>query len=89
MASEESRPDAVGQLAGIHDRMPLMLPRPVWRQWLDPDSPEVSALLTAPDEELVAALELRPISDAVNKVGNNGPLLLERVDLDQDQPTLL
>jgi hypothetical protein len=60
-------------LADIHDRMPLVLPRPVWRAWLDPDSPDVGALLTALDEELVAALELRPISNAVNKVGNNGP----------------
>jgi putative SOS response-associated peptidase YedK len=81
--------DAVGQLADVHDRMPLVLPRSAWRQWLDPDSPEVGGLLTPTDEELVAALELRPISDAVNKVGNNGPRLIERVDLDQDQPTLL
>jgi len=81
--------DAVGQLTEIHDRMPLVLPQSAWQQWLDPDLADVSDLLTSPDEDLVRTLELRPISDAVNKVGNNGPDLIERVELGQDQPTLL
>ncbi|HET8640411.1 MAG TPA: SOS response-associated peptidase [Pseudonocardiaceae bacterium] len=81
--------DAVGQLAEIHDRMPLMLPNSAWQRWLDPDLADVSSLLTGPDEDLVAALDLRPVSASVNKVGNNGPELVKRVELDQDQPTLL
>lgn len=81
--------DAVGQLTEVHDRMPLMLPQSAWQRWLDPDESDVASLLTGPDEQLIAGLELRPISDAVNKVGNNGPELLKKVELDQDEPTLL
>lgn len=82
--------DAVGQLAEIHDRMPLLLPRSAWERWLDPDSTDVSTLLRPPEEDLVGALELRPVSDAVNKVGNNGPELLEPITLDEPaQPRLL
>jgi hypothetical protein len=36
--------------------------------------------LARPDLATVAALELRPVSSAVNSVRNNGPELLERFD---------
>jgi putative SOS response-associated peptidase YedK len=36
----------------------------------------VAALLTPPSAELVASLELRPVSALVNSVRNNGPDLL-------------
>jgi putative SOS response-associated peptidase YedK len=69
--------DAIGQLTEIHERMPLLLPRESWAAWLNPDLEDVSELLT-PTPELVAALELRPVSDAVNSVRNNGPELMAR-----------
>lgn len=69
--------DAIGQLTEIHERMPLLLPRESWAAWLNPDLEDVSELLT-PAPELVAALELRPVSDAVNSVRNNGPELMAR-----------
>src|SRR5690606_9903688 len=53
----------VGRLADIHHRMPLGLA-------------EVSGLVS-PDAELVGALEVRPVSTAVNSVRNNGPHLVE------------
>lgn len=71
--------DAVGELTGIHDRMPLLLGHDVWERWLDPDATDgaaVADLLTGPDPETVAALELRPVSDLVNSVRNNGPELV-------------
>lgn len=75
--------DAVGPLAEIHDRMPLLLPREAWGDWLNPDlradDEAVSRLLRPPSEELVARLELRPVSRLVNNVRNNGPELLETV----------
>lgn len=74
--------DAIGQLTNIHERMPLLLTPDNWAAWLDPDSDDVSKLLTSPPLDLIAALELRPISDKVNSVRNNGPELLERVDPD-------
>ncbi len=30
--------ESVDQLANVHDRMPLILPRDRWDAWLDPDS---------------------------------------------------
>jgi putative SOS response-associated peptidase YedK len=73
--------DAVGPLAQVHDRMPLVLPPSAWDAWLDPDrGPDddaVAALLSPPAAELVARMELRPVSPRVNNVRNNGPELLE------------
>lgn len=72
--------DAVGPLAQVHDRMPLVLPPDAWGTWLDPDrdagDDAVAALLAPPPEELIARFELRPVSPLVNSVRNNGPELL-------------
>ncbi len=72
---------AVGALAQVHDRMPLVLPRAAWDAWLDPDADAaaeaVASLLAPPSPELVAALEIRPVSARVNSVRNNGPELLD------------
>ena len=71
---------AVGVLAQVHDRMPLLLPPSAWDAWLDPDAgasdEAVSSLLAPPSEELIARLELVPVSPKVNNVRNNGPELL-------------
>ncbi|MGH3672700.1 MAG: SOS response-associated peptidase [Pseudonocardiaceae bacterium] len=79
--------DAVGPLTEIHDRMPLLLPSEVWQGWLDPDFDVPLELLAPPPASLVDALELRPVSAAVNNVRNSGPELLERVE--PEQPALL
>lgn len=68
---------ATGRLTEIHDRMPLLVPRRSWADWLDPDREDVGDLLT-PAQDLVDSLELRPVSDKVNSVRNNGPELIER-----------
>lgn len=69
---------AVGPLAQVHDRMPLLLPPSAWDAWLalDADAAAVGPLLAPPSAELVAELELRPVSALVNSVRNNGPELL-------------
>ncbi|MFF5987804.1 SOS response-associated peptidase [Prauserella flavalba] len=72
--------DAIGQLTDIHDRMPLVMPRDRWRDWLDPDRTDASSLLEPPSLEWADSLELRPVSTKVNSVRNNGPGLLERVE---------
>ncbi|MGY1847761.1 SOS response-associated peptidase [Blastococcus sp. SYSU DS1021] len=82
---------ATGALAEIHDRMPLVLPRERWAEWLDPAREDVVELARSTPPELVAGLELRPVSPAVNSVRNNGPELLARadgVDAPADQPAL-
>ncbi len=72
---------AVGPLAQVHDRMPLVLPPSAWDAWLDPDAgadtDEVAALLAPPSPDLVAAMEIRPVAATVNNVRNNGPELLD------------
>ncbi len=78
---------AVGPLAEIHDRMPLILPAQAWEAWLDPDCDDPSGLLAPSATELVDALELRPVSTAVNNVRRGGPELVERIE--PEQPALL
>ena len=82
---------AVGPLQEIHDRMPLVLPRERWAEWLDPGREDVEQLTEPTAPEVVEALELRPVSTAVNNVGNNGRQLTERAETvaePADQPAL-
>ncbi|HWD04045.1 MAG TPA: SOS response-associated peptidase [Amycolatopsis sp.] len=72
--------DAAGQLRSIHDRMPLVVPREHWDGWLDPDTSAVGDLLVPTPPDIVESLELRPISNLVNNVRNNGPQLLARLE---------
>jgi putative SOS response-associated peptidase YedK len=67
---------AVGELATVHDRMPLLLPRGAWAGWLDPASADPGHLLDPPGSELVAGIELRPVGTAVGNVTNEGPGLI-------------
>jgi putative SOS response-associated peptidase YedK len=82
---------AVGALSEIHERMPLVLPPDRWADWLDPARQDVEELVRPTPPEVVEALELRPVSTAVNNVRNNGPELLARADSvsqPADQPAL-
>ena len=82
---------AVGALSEIHDRMPLVLPRDRWADWLDPAREDVEQLTGPTPPEVVEALELRPVSTAVNNVANNGRALIERAETvaePADQPAL-
>ncbi|HEX5740429.1 MAG TPA: SOS response-associated peptidase [Pilimelia sp.] len=65
---------AVGPLAEVHDRMPLLLPRDRWGRWLA--APATPALLAPPPPEFVAALEVRPVGPAVGDVRTDGPQLI-------------
>lgn len=67
--------DAVGALARVHDRMPLVLAERDWDRWLDPDSPAPADLLTAAPE--ISGIDIREVSTLVNAVANNGPELIE------------
>ena len=82
---------ATGALTEIHERMPLVLPRDRWAEWLDPAREDVEALALPTPPELVETLEIRPVSTAVNNVANNGPELLARAEAVRepaDQPAL-
>lgn len=64
----------------VHERMPVVLPPAVWREWMDPFA-EVEQLQTmlvpCPDD----FIHIRPISSAVNKVANNSSNLLDPVEI--------
>ena len=77
---------AVGELAGIHDRMPLLLPENHWDSWLDPDAPVDTTLLARPPD--VAGLALREVSTLVNSVRNNSPELIATVSAQPEQTRL-
>jgi putative SOS response-associated peptidase YedK len=79
--------DAVGPLAEIHDRMPLMVDERDWDRWLDPDSPLDDDLLAVRAD--LSHLEIREISTLVNNVRNNGPELIEPAEPQGRQATLL
>jgi putative SOS response-associated peptidase YedK len=79
--------DAVGELARIHDRMPLILAEDDWYSWLNPDAPLDPELLARPPD--VRGVEIREISTLVNSVRNNGPELLAPAEPQPEQITLL
>lgn len=81
--------DAVGDLTKIHDRMPLPMPRSHWDAWLDPDHPAPAELLEVPSVQDISDIIIRPVPALVNSVKNNGPELLDRVDEQARQISLL
>lgn len=68
---------AEGELARVHDRMPLVLEPARWQAWLT--SADATGLLTGPPPEYAAGIELRPVSTAVGDVRNDGPELTRKV----------
>ena len=63
----------------VHDRMPVILPRSVWPEWLDPDmhdTERLSQLLVPAADDI---LTMHPVSHDVNNVRNKGKYLIEAV----------
>lgn len=82
---------AVGAMREIHERMPLVLPASEWAAWLDPRV-DPAPMLGPPPDELVAAIERRPVGPQVGNVANDDPGLIAQVaQLTEpvEQPTLL
>jgi putative SOS response-associated peptidase YedK len=71
-----SAPDEVGK---IHDRMPMVIERPAWDGWLDPDRNEVGDVGKLLVPAAASGLTARPVSAAVNNVRNNGPELVKEL----------
>ena len=69
---------ATGELALVHDRMPLLLSPERWPAWLAGGG-EPADLLAAPAPEVLAGIELRPVGKDVGDVRNDGPELVARV----------
>lgn len=68
---------AIGELATVHDRMPMVIEPHRWTDWLQ--GTDSGAQLTPPSSEYCAGFEIRPISTAVGDVRKDGPELVRRV----------
>ena len=78
--------EAVGSLAPIHHRMPVILPRDRWSNWLNPKSGDIDGSLNVldlpePDKGLIAL----PVSDAVNNARNEGAGLTKAIELGEPE----
>ena len=69
-------------MSAVHDRMPVILPRSRWAQWLDPENQDLGALtgLLVPAAEDL--LVMHEVSTDVNNVRNRGPHLVDPVERD-------
>ena len=78
--------DAVGDLAKVHNRMPLFLPRNRWDNWMDPELTEVEEVralmdIPKPDDHL----RFWPVSTMVNSIRNNGAELIAPIELGEPE----
>ena len=72
--------ESTGELAAIHDRMPVFLAPELMEEWLDPHSEGTEELLeevSAGGAEQAERLEFYEVDRAVGNVRNNGPELIE------------
>ena len=73
---------AEDDLGHIHDRMPLMVPRERWHEWLDPTGSGGPDLLSLLEPAAPGRLEAFPVAPLVSHVRNNGPELVEPLPLE-------
>lgn len=67
---------AVGELATVHDRMPLVLPPERWSTWMSTEPEPADLLLATAPIAYLDGLEIRPVTPLVGNVRNDGPELI-------------
>ena len=77
---------ALGGLSRVHDRLPLILPRERWADWLAGGG-AADELLRPPSPETLEAIEIRAVRPDVGNVRNNGPELVT-APVPEPAPTL-
>ncbi len=75
-------PDDLGR---IHDRMPMVIDPGSWDDWLDPGHSDVDDLRGLLAPAVTGGLISYPVSLTVNSVRNNGPELVEPIELSETQ----
>jgi putative SOS response-associated peptidase YedK len=70
---------ANSEMSAVHDRMPLLVPRDRWDQWLDPDNQDVDAFTDLFAASTDGVLHMHEVSTEVNSVRNNDPSLIVAV----------
>ena len=74
--------EAVGDLATVHSRMPMFLPKDRWGAWMDPALQDVNKVRLLFDGfQPDAHLRFWTVSDAVNSIKNSGRELIEPFDV--------
>jgi putative SOS response-associated peptidase YedK len=66
--------------------MPVFMTHNRWQEWLDPNNRDIShlqSLMANPDP--AAGLITRPVSPRVNLVANNGPSIIEEIELGEPE----
>jgi putative SOS response-associated peptidase YedK len=81
--------DASGPAGDIHDRTPLILPRDRVDAWLDPSRTEPDEIYEVLDGIVLQPLAVRAVSTRVNRVGSDGPDLIEPLAKHRDEPLQL
>ena len=75
-------PDDLGH---VHDRAPVIVPRELWADWLDPaDERAIERLRPTP----AASITPRPVGPAVGDVRSDGPDLVAPVEVVEQDPLL-
>jgi putative SOS response-associated peptidase YedK len=78
--------EAVGELATIHSRMPVLMAKDRWSEWLDPKLHDVTVLQgLMHHEEPAAGLLPVPVSSAVNSVAVNNSELIKEIELGEPE----
>jgi len=78
--------EAVGELATIHSRMPVFMPKDRWDNWLNPKNRDIESLISLMDlRDPAAGLVTRPVASKVNLVANNGAELIQAIELGDAQ----
>jgi putative SOS response-associated peptidase YedK len=77
--------EAVGDLATVHSRMPMFLPKDRWEAWMNPALQDVNKVRSLFDGfQPDAHLRFWTVSDAVNSIKNSGRELIEAVQVEPE-----
>jgi putative SOS response-associated peptidase YedK len=75
-----------GTVGGLHDRMPLLVTRDRYADWLDPTPRDPADLRELLVPAAPGRLEAYPVRTLVNSVANNGPELMDPLPLAPADP---
>ena len=66
---------AIGVVAELHDRMPVIVPKSGYARWLDLDAEEVADLLGVTEADLMSYV----VSTLVNRATNDNPTCIKPI----------
>ncbi len=81
--------EAKGAVSEIHDRMPVILDKQVYENWLNPNENDPKKLKEITQEGKISGLSGYPVSRKVNSVSNNDPSCMVPVDTETNLTELI